>query len=107
MRPGLGTAVRVEFMARHIPSQAGNATSEAFETLFVQFACINSQDGHVLYHVACWSELLTSIPTYGILITMLLAGHELWTSMQYSLIRASRCRKSCERDLIRIVRREK
>ena len=26
---------RVEFMARHVPSQAGNETSEDFETLFV------------------------------------------------------------------------
>ena len=38
----LNTAVRVEFMARQVPSQAGNETSEDFETLFVSFPCINS-----------------------------------------------------------------
>ena len=42
MRSGLNTAVRVEFMARHVPSQAGNETSEDVETLFVSFPCINS-----------------------------------------------------------------
>ena len=31
--PTLNTAVRVAFMARHVPSQAGNETSEAFDTL--------------------------------------------------------------------------
>ena len=29
-------------MARHVPSQAGNETSEDFETLFGSFPCINS-----------------------------------------------------------------
>ena len=29
-------------MARHVPSQAGNETSEVFETLFVSFTFINS-----------------------------------------------------------------
>jgi hypothetical protein len=31
--PTLNIAVRVEFMARHVPSQAGNETSEDFEAL--------------------------------------------------------------------------
>ena len=39
----LNIAVRVEFMARHVPSQAGNETREDFETLFVSFTLINSQ----------------------------------------------------------------
>ena len=39
--PSLNT-VRVEFMARHVPSQAGNETSEDFETLFMSFTLINS-----------------------------------------------------------------
>ena len=42
MLPTLNIAVRVEFMARHVPSQAGNETSEDFETLFVSFTFINS-----------------------------------------------------------------
>ena len=33
----------VELMARHVPSQAGNETSEDFETLFVSFPLINGQ----------------------------------------------------------------
>ena len=41
MLPTLNIAVRVEFMARHVPSQAGNETSEDFETLFVSFTFIN------------------------------------------------------------------
>ena len=32
VRPGLNTAIRVEFMARHVPSQAGNATHDLFVT---------------------------------------------------------------------------
>ena len=40
--PTLNIAVRVAFMARHVPSQAGNETSEDFETLFVSFTFINS-----------------------------------------------------------------
>jgi hypothetical protein len=39
---GFNIAVRVEFMARHVPSSAGNETSEDFETLFVSFPLINS-----------------------------------------------------------------
>ena len=34
MLPTLNTAVRVEFMARQVPSQAGNETSEDYETAF-------------------------------------------------------------------------
>ena len=41
--PTLNIAVRVEFMARHVPSSAGIETSEDFETLFVAFPLINSQ----------------------------------------------------------------
>ena len=36
MLPTLDIAVRVEFMARHIPSQVGNAISEDDETRFVR-----------------------------------------------------------------------
>ena len=43
MLPTLNIAVRVEIMARHVPSQAGNETSEDFETLFVSFTLINSR----------------------------------------------------------------
>ena len=42
LRPTLNIAVRVEFIARHVPSQAGDETSEDFETLFVSFTFINS-----------------------------------------------------------------
>ena len=48
VRSTLNIAVRVGFMARHVPSQAGNETSEAFETLFVSFPCINNQIGNRL-----------------------------------------------------------
>ena len=41
--PGPNIAVRVEFMARHVPSQAGNETSEA--KLLKLFSC----HSHVLY----------------------------------------------------------
>ena len=33
VRPGLNTAGRFEFMARHVPSQAGNVTHDLFVTL--------------------------------------------------------------------------
>ena len=36
LTPRADTAVRVECMARHVPSQAGNATSEDYETHFVR-----------------------------------------------------------------------
>ena len=42
MLPTLSIAVRVEFIARHVPSQAGNETSVDVETLFVSFTFINS-----------------------------------------------------------------
>ena len=42
LRVRLNTALRVELMARHVPSCARNETSKAFETLFVSFPCINS-----------------------------------------------------------------
>ena len=45
MLPTLNIAVRVEYMARHVPSQAGNETSEDVETLFVSFTFINSRKG--------------------------------------------------------------
>jgi hypothetical protein len=51
--PTLNIAVRVEFMACHVPSQAGNETSEDFETLFVSFTLINSHKyGHSLLYLA-------------------------------------------------------
>ena len=37
MRPGPNIAVRVEFMARHIPSQAGNVTHAVFVPLLSHF----------------------------------------------------------------------
>jgi hypothetical protein len=46
VRPGPNIAVRVEFMARHISSQAGNETSEVFETLFVSFPCVSIAIDH-------------------------------------------------------------
>ena len=48
VRPGPNIAyiaVRVKFMARHVPSEAGNETSEDYETHFVRVRLlfINSQ----------------------------------------------------------------
>ena len=40
MQPGPNIAVRVEFIARHQPSQAGNETSEDYETHFVRLLFI-------------------------------------------------------------------
>ena len=39
--PKLNTAVRGEFMARQVPLQAGNETSEDYETHFVRLLFIN------------------------------------------------------------------
>ena len=44
VRSGPNIAVRVESMARHVPSQAGNETSEDYETHFVRLLFINSLD---------------------------------------------------------------
>ena len=38
VRPGLNTAVRVEFMARHVTSRAGNVTHDLFVTLL--YRCV-------------------------------------------------------------------
>ena len=58
--------VRVEFMARQVPSQAGNETSEAFETLFVSFPCINSLHMFMyssqLCNVKCVVYVVSSVP---------------------------------------------
>ena len=42
--PGPMLAVRVEFMARQVPSQAENETSEDYETHFVRLLFINSKE---------------------------------------------------------------
>ena len=52
MRPGLDIAVRVEFTARQVPSQAGNETSEAFDTL--------------LGTPLCTADCVTGFTYYGI-----------------------------------------
>jgi hypothetical protein len=39
--PTLNTAVRVEFMARHVPSQAANVTHALFVTLWYRYHLSN------------------------------------------------------------------
>jgi hypothetical protein len=52
----LNIAVRVEFMARHVPSQAGNETREDYETHFVRLLYLSilavhgNWDTHTLTH---------------------------------------------------------
>jgi hypothetical protein len=52
--PTLNIAVRVAFMARHVPSQAGNETSEPFDTLL--YGCYLSI-ARWRRTVSCWSSL--------------------------------------------------
>ena len=59
-RPGPNIVFRVEFMARHAPSQAENKISEDIETLSVPFPCINSHSDFPVFPV-CALRCLGSV----------------------------------------------